>query len=329
MNKSQLIKTLDRASKKKICVIGDIMLDLYMLGNVSRISPEAPVQVFDLVRTEPKLGGAANVSLNIKSLGVEPILIGVVGDDKESQMLRNLLMDFHHNAEGLIVEKHRKTTCKTRVISASHHLIRIDSETREEITPETHKSVMKYFCDKLNEFDTIIIEDYNKGLLTKKLIRDIISVANKNNKKVLVDPKFYNFFEYKNVFVFKPNKKEIEDAFGKKNLNEPEIEALGKEVLKKIKCENLVVTLGNKGMKIFKIDNGKLKIESLSTRARKVADVSGAGDTVISTIGVCLTGGASLKDAVATANIAAGLVVEEVGIVPIYRDVLINNFDQL
>jgi len=244
-------------------------------------------------------------------------------------MLRNLLMDFHHNAEGLIVEKHRKTTCKTRVISASHHLIRIDSETREEITPETHKSVMKYFCDKLNEFDTIIIEDYNKGLLTKKLIRDIISVANKNNKKVLVDPKFYNFFEYKNVFVFKPNKKEIEDAFGKKNLNEPEIEALGKEVLKKIKCENLVVTLGNKGMKIFKIDNGKLKIESLSTRARKVADVSGAGDTVISTIGVCLTGGASLKDAVATANIAAGLVVEEVGIVPIYRDVLINNFDQL
>jgi len=329
MNKSQLIKTLDRASKKKICVIGDIMLDLYMLGNVSRISPEAPVQVFDLVRTEPKLGGAANVSLNIKSLGVEPILIGVVGDDSESQMLRNLLMDFHHNAEGLIVEKHRKTTCKTRVISASHHLIRIDSETREEITPETHKSVMKYFCDKLNEFDTIIIEDYNKGLLTKKLIRDIISVANKNNKKVLVDPKFYNFFEYKNVFVFKPNKKEIEDAFGKKNLNELEIEALGKEVLKKIKCENLVVTLGNKGMKIFKIDNGKLKIESLSTRARKVADVSGAGDTVISTIGVCLTGGASLKDAVATANIAAGLVVEEVGIVPIYRDVLINNFDQL
>lgn len=329
MNKSQLIKILDQASKKKICVIGDVMLDLYMLGNVSRISPEAPVQVFDLVKTEPKLGGAANVSLNIKSLGVEPILIGVVGDDAESQMLRNLLMDFQHNADGLIVEKHRKTTCKTRVISASHHLIRIDSESQEEITRETHRKVMKYFCDNLNEFDTVIIEDYNKGLLTKKLIKDVISISNKNKKKVLVDPKFYNFFEYKNVFVFKPNKKEIEDAFGRKNLNEAEIEALGKEVLKKIKCENLVVTLGNKGMKIFQVDKGKVKIDSLGTKARKVADVSGAGDTVISTLGVCLTGGASVKDAVTTANIAAGLVVEEVGIVPIYREVLINNFDQL
>ncbi|MGB9697597.1 MAG: bifunctional heptose 7-phosphate kinase/heptose 1-phosphate adenyltransferase [Ignavibacteria bacterium] len=329
MNKSQLIKTLDKASKKKICVIGDIMLDLYMLGNVSRISPEAPVQVFDLIQTEPKLGGAANVSLNIKSLGVEPILIGVVGDDAESQMLRNLLIDFQHNAEGLIVEKHRKTTCKTRVISSSHHLIRIDSETREEITPETHKKVMKYFCDNLNEFDTVIIEDYNKGLLTRRLIKDIVSVSNKNKKKVLVDPKFYNFFEYKNVFVFKPNKKEIEDAFGKKNLNDGEIEALGKEVLKKIKCENLVVTLGNKGMKIFQVDKGKVKINSLGTKARKVADVSGAGDTVISTLGVCLTGGASVNDAVAAANIAAGLVVEEVGIVPICREVLVSNFDQL
>lgn len=329
MNKSKLIKILDQASKKKICVIGDIMLDLYMFGNVNRISPEAPVQVFDLVQTEPKLGGAANVSLNIKSLGVEPILIGVVGDDAESQMLRNLLVNFQHDAEGLIVEKHRKTTCKTRVISASHHLIRIDSETREEITSDTHKKVMKYFCDNLDEFDTVVIEDYNKGLLTRKLIKDIISVSNKNRKKVLVDPKFYNFFEYRSVFLFKPNKKEIEDAFGKKNLSDSEIETLGKEVLKKIKCENLIVTLGNKGMKIFQVDGGEVKIDSLATKARKVADVSGAGDTVISTLAVCLNGGATVKDAVMTANIAAGLVVEEVGIVPIYREVLISNFDKL
>lgn len=322
MIKNKIDKILEKSSGKRICIIGDIMLDRYMLGDVTRISPEAPVQVFDIKKTEPKLGGAANVSLNIKTLNSEPFLIGIIGKDIEGELLKKVLKEQGQTLKGLIEVDDRPTTCKTRVIASAHHLLRIDSESKKEISKEIEKKIIKKLEENVNDFEIIILQDYNKGILTKSLIKRVIEFSKTYNKKILVDPKFDNFFEYKNAYIFKPNRKELEDAFGRNAKNENELVKMCKELFNKIKYENLVLTLGEHGIKVFSKLNGKINIHSIKTRARKVSDVSGAGDTVISTLAVMLSGGASIIEAVEIANIAAGIVVEEVGIVPIEKDVL-------
>lgn len=328
MIKKNIEKIFENSSGKKICVIGDIMLDRYMLGNVTRISPEAPVQVFDIKKTEPKLGGAANVSLNVKKLNAEPLLIGVIGKDIEGEILKQVLIEQNQNTDGLIECDNRPTTCKTRVIASSHHLLRIDSESKKEISAKIEKKITGIMHDNAKDFEIIILQDYNKGLLTKSLIKKIIEFSKSNKKKILVDPKFDNFFRYKNTFIFKPNRKELEDAFGKKAKNDGELKKICRDLLNKIKCDNLVLTLGEHGMRVFNKSGGKLNIHSVKTRARKVSDVSGAGDTVISTLAVTLVGGADIIESVEIANIAAGIVVEEVGIIPIEKDVLIKHIKE-
>jgi len=317
-------KIINNASDKLICIVGDVMLDLYLLGEVTRISPEAPVQVFETKKSEPKLGGAANVSLNIKTLGSNPFLIGVVGDDSNANILKSTLKSNYQTTKGIVTEKLRPTTSKTRVISDSHHLIRIDSESKKDISKETKANIFKLLAEIADKIGIIILQDYNKGVLTKDVIKGIIDFAKSKGIKILVDPKFDNFFEYKDVFLFKPNKKEMEDAFGRKAKDINEIKELGKELLNRINCQYLVLTLGEKGIMIFEKSGNDIKISSIKTRARKVADVSGAGDTVISTIAVAIIGGASVNDAVMISNFAAGLVVEEVGIVPIDKELLIK-----
>ncbi|MCX6160576.1 MAG: D-glycero-beta-D-manno-heptose-7-phosphate kinase [Ignavibacteriae bacterium] len=317
-------KILKQAEGMKVCIIGDVMLDRYMFGNVTRISPEAPVQVFETKQSKPKLGGAANVSYNVKTLGAEPVLIGVIGNDAEGEILADVMRSQGQNTSGLIIEENRPTTCKTRVIADSHHLLRIDSESKHDISAQTENKIISLLKEISRETKFIILQDYNKGVLTKSSINKIISFAKREKMKILVDPKFDNFFEYRDVYLFKPNRKELEDALGRKAKINDEINEFALELLGRIKSENIVLTLGENGMKIFEKKNGKIKLSSIDTHARKVADVSGAGDTVISTIAVCLAGGASLKDAVIIANVAAGLVVEEVGIVPIFRDNLLK-----
>ena len=328
MIKNKIEDIFAKSQKKKICIIGDVMLDRYLLGDVCRISPEAPVQVFDIKKSEPKLGGAANVSLNIKTLSAEPFLIGVIGNDSEGETLKMVLEDQEQTTKGLIISEDRPTTSKTRVIASSHHLLRIDSESKREIDLKTENKILALLRKNAKDFKAIILQDYNKGVLTKKLIHEVIKFANSKKIKILVDPKFDNFFEYKNVFVFKPNKKELEDAFGRKAKTEDDLNEMCKELIRKINCKKLILTLGEHGIKIFEKNNGKIKIHSVMTRARKVADVSGAGDTVISTLAVAIAGGANIIDAVEIANIAAGLVVEEVGIVPIGKNSLIKHVNE-
>jgi len=325
--KSEIIKILSKTSGKRICIIGDVMLDQYLIGKVTRISPEAPVQVFETSKSEPKLGGAANVSLNVKTLGTEPLLIGVIGNDSDAVVLKKVMIENGQETKGLITEHSRPTTCKTRVIADSHHLIRIDSESKKDISNESKDKIIALLNKNVKIIDIIILQDYNKGVLTKDLIKRIIDFAKKNKIKLLVDPKFDNFFEYTDVFLFKPNKKEIEDASGKKAKNIQELKELGYELIRKINCEYLILTLGENGIMIFENGN-KIKVSSHKTIARKVADVSGAGDTVISTIAVTLSCGATVEQAVLTANYAAGLVVEEVGIVPIYKEKLISHLQE-
>ncbi|MDQ3022233.1 MAG: D-glycero-beta-D-manno-heptose-7-phosphate kinase [Bacteroidota bacterium] len=325
MDKQFLEKIFNSSKDKKIFIIGDIMLDRYLLGDVNRISPEAPVQVFDIQKSEHRLGGAANVSYNVRTLGANPFLIGVIGDDNEANILIDAMKDLSIETNGLIKENHRPTTSKTRVISESHHLLRIDSESKNDISSDTEKKILSLLEKNINEIGVIILQDYNKGVLTKNLIYKVSEFARKNNLRVLVDPKFDNFFEFKESYLFKPNRKELEDALGKKIKSPEDIDSFTEELIRKLNCQNIILTLGEHGMMIFENSNGRLKKEKIGTKARKVADVSGAGDTVISTIAVCLAGGASLRDAAVISNYAAGMVVEEVGIVPIFRDALIEN----
>lgn len=325
MEKIIIEKIFGSPNMKKICIIGDVMLDRYLLGDVTRISPEAPVQVFDIRNSEYRLGGAANVSYNVKTLGADPFIIGVIGEDSEGRLLIDAMKELKIDTGGLITENGRPTTCKTRVISDSHHLLRIDSESKNDISKETEKKILDLLEKNLNDIGIIILQDYNKGVLKKDLIKSIMDFGGKNKINILVDPKFDNFFEFQNAYLFKPNRKELEDALGKKIKTPEDIEKFSAELMEKLKCSNIILTLGEHGMMILENHNGELKKEIIPTKARKVADVSGAGDTVISTIAVCLAGGASLRDAAVISNYAAGLVVEEVGIVPIYQENLIQH----
>lgn len=324
MIKQTTLHVLDNAASKQVCVLGDLMLDLYYFGDVKRISPEAPVQVFEKNSSEVKLGGAANVGLNIKSLGASPYMIGVVGRDEEGKNLKKIFQELGINTEGIIEIDERPTTCKTRVIASSHHLLRIDTESKNDISGSIEEKIISLLKTKIKDFQAIILQDYNKGVLTKSLIPKVIKIANDNNVKVLVDPKFNNFFEYENVYVFKPNRKEMQDAFGRVPKTSEELDKISEELIERIKCDNLVLTLGELGLRLYEKNGEEIIKDSIKTRARNVADVSGAGDTVISTLAVCIACGASIKDAVTIANFAAGLVVEEVGIVPVDREKLIQ-----
>ncbi len=325
MKKELIEKIFGSSNEKKIYIIGDVMLDRYLLGDVTRISPEAPVQVFDIRNSHYRLGGAANVSYNVKTLGADPFIIGVIGEDNEGKLLIDAMRELEIDAGGLIKETGRPTTCKTRVISDSHHLLRIDSESKNDISSGTEKSILSLLESKTGEIGIIILQDYNKGVLKKDLIKKIMEFGIRNKIHILVDPKFENFFEFQNAYLFKPNRKELEDALGKKIKNAEDIDSFTGEIMKKLNCQNIILTLGEQGMMIFENHNGTIKKEKIPTKARKVADVSGAGDTVISTIAVCLAGGASLRDAAIISNYAAGLVVEEVGIVPVYKENLIEH----
>ncbi len=325
MDKAFLENLFSKSSKAKIFVLGDIMLDRYLFGDVNRISPEAPVQVFDIRRSESRLGGAANVAFNISTLGSNPFLIGVTGEDSEAEVISEQLKQIGVSSEGIIREANRPTTSKTRVISDSHHLIRIDSESREDISQASALKIVSLISENSSADDVLILQDYNKGVLSKCVIDSVLTLSREKGLRVLVDPKFDNFFEFWEAFLFKPNKKELEDALGRKAKELSEIHKLAEDAMERLKCSNMVLTLGEHGMLILETSGGELKKEVIATKARKVADVSGAGDTVISAIAVCLAGGASVRDAAVISNYAAGIVVEEVGIVPVYKDALITH----
>lgn len=324
----KLNKIFIKSKNKRIAVVGDVMLDKYVYGEVSRISPEAPVQVVDIKNVEYKLGGAANVANNIKSLDAEPVLIGVIGDDFDGDIFLETMKELKLAVHGIFKDKDRPTTSKTRVIAHSQHIIRIDSEVKQVIEGKTADKIFNFIKKNLSTFSSVILQDYNKGMLTKETILKIVTLCKSKKIPVYVDPKFDNFFEYKDVTIFKPNRKEIQDAMGIRIESEDDAEAAGVQLIEKIKCEWLVLTRGEKGMMLFDKDGENIIIHNIPTKAIKVADVSGAGDTVISTLAVSLSGGASIKEAIILANHAAGLVCEEVGIVPIYKKPLINSVTQ-
>ncbi len=306
---------------KRIAVIGDMMLDIYFWGDVKRISPEAPVPVLEVENEFYRFGGAANVALNISSLNGIAEPIGIIGYDNYGTIFNSLLSDQKIPHHGIIEDDSRPTTAKTRVIADSQHIVRIDKESRETISQNIQSKIFNYVKSIIKDLDGIILQDYNKGVLTSSLIAQLIELANKNKKLVTVDPKFNNFYEYKNVTVFKPNRKEAEDILGMKIKTDDDVSFAGNTLLKKLNAKNILLTLGEGGIAVF--EKGKPE-KRMPTKARKVADVSGAGDTVISTLTMALAAGANIYEASYLANYAGGIVCEEVGIIPIDLDKLFD-----
>ncbi len=299
---------------KRIAVVGDLMLDRYIWGSVNRISPEAPVPVVDMETEQARLGGAANVAMNIKSLGGIPILVGAIGADNSGKQLFEIIRENDFPTEGIVVDQSRPTTVKTRVIAHNQHVVRIDRETKTEISYTIQNKIIEVLTHNINSIDGIIIEDYNKGVIVASLIKQLIQLANQQGKIIAVDPKYNNFFEYTNVTVFKPNRKEAEEAMGIRLRSEDDVQQAGSMISKKLSCKNVLLTLGEQGMALYEV-NGS--ITRVPTRARNVQDVSGAGDTVISALTMSLVAGANIKEASTLANFAGGIVCGYVGIVPI------------
>lgn len=321
ITKERAQEILNNAKDKTIAVIGDVMLDRYFWGSVSRISPEAPVPVIDVENESIHLGGAANVAQNLKSLGLDTLLCGVIGNDNSGRSFTEIASSLGINPDGLFIDKNRPTTVKTRIIGNNQQIARIDREVRTEIDSQG----MEYILNKLNNVKNlagIILEDYNKGAITRNLIERVISFAKINNIPVYVDPKKDNFLIYQGVTVFKPNRKEAQQALGMALKTEEEVIVAGKKLLELLECENVLITLGAQGMMLFE-RNGS--ISSVMTKARHVADVSGAGDTAIATLASTMSGGASIREASTMANFASGIVCEKPGIVSIEVDELVES----
>ncbi|HDQ44051.1 MAG TPA: D-glycero-beta-D-manno-heptose-7-phosphate kinase [bacterium] len=317
------IETLFKTfTNRKIAVIGDLMLDHYVWGSVSRISPEAPVPVVEAESESYRFGGAANVVHNIIALGASAIPIGVIGEDAGGEKLRTLFADHHVPTEGLITVPGRPTTMKTRIIANHQHVVRTDWEIREPIGKKVTKQILAFWDSIHGDVDGIIFEDYNKGLLTRDLIREFIRRA--ADRPTFVDPKYHHFFDYQGVTLFKPNRKEAEERLGLSLASLSGRRRAGAELLQRLNCRAVMITLGEEGLMLFEPGGDDIQVP---TRAVKVHDVSGAGDTVIATMAVAMTAGATLREAATLANHAAGIVVGEVGIVPIEKERLYRAMD--
>ncbi|MBK7980153.1 MAG: D-glycero-beta-D-manno-heptose-7-phosphate kinase [Ignavibacteriae bacterium] len=315
----RLIELEKIISNHKIAVMGDMMLDGYYWGDVSRVSPEAPVPVVEIEKEFFRFGGAANVALNIKKLGGNAIPIGIIGNDSDGKIFSKLLKNENIDDSGIFIDHTRPTTTKTRVIADKQHVVRIDKESKNYIGNKFEKRILNFLQKNIASVSAIILQDYNKGVLTEFLIDEIIKLANENKKIITVDPKFINFKNYKNVTVFKPNRKETENILGIRIQSDNDISIAGNNLLNMLNAKYILLTLGDKGLTLFEKGKSEIKIP---TKARKVADVSGAGDTVISTLTLALSCGATIEESAYIANYAAGIVCGEIGIVPIEKEKL-------
>ncbi len=321
----EIKRAFKQFTDKKIIVVGDIMIDTYIYGKVNRISPEAPVPVVNFESRSYHLGGAANVALNIKALGATAFICSFVGQDENGKLFNKLMGENHLSTKGVLESDDRMTSVKTRIIGNNQQLLRVD----EEITIELN-SIMQYnLLEKIKEIvnseeiDAIIFEDYNKGILTKEIIEQIVDFANENNIVTSVDPKMKNFLSYKNVTLFKPNLKELKNGlsvdFDYPSNKSAFLEAVA-ELKEKLNNQYTLITLSENGVYL----NGNNKDYFIPAHYRNIADVSGAGDTVISVATLCLISGLDQKNTAEIANLAGGLVCEKVGVISVDKEQLLN-----
>jgi rfaE bifunctional protein kinase chain/domain len=321
MNFDQLF---ERFNKLKVVVLGDVMLDTYWWGNVERISPEAPVPIVALKNKELRIGGAGNVALNSVALGAETFIVSAIGYDDDGNQLRRLFEQYNINTDFLIESSKRITTNKVRIISRNQHMMRLDAEITTDVTADEQKQLLNSLqsCFEHNKPDVLIFEDYNKGVLTEELIKQVVALCKMHGVITTVDPKRRNFFSYREVDIFKPNLKEVKDGLNLliEEVNESSLQQIHTALQQQLHHRISFITLSEKGVFFQSPDATKL----IPTHIRSIADVSGAGDTVIATASLVYAATQNMLLAAEIANIAGGLVCEEVGTAAINKAKLLS-----
>jgi D-beta-D-heptose 7-phosphate kinase/D-beta-D-heptose 1-phosphate adenosyltransferase len=314
---------LEAMRHRRVVVVGDAMLDIYLIGDVERISPEAPVPVVTVHERRYALGGAANVAANAAAIGAEVTLVAAVGDDQRGEQLRTELAAAGIRDEGVLTVSDRPTTSKTRVVARSQQLVRIDEEENAILDGNAVGDLAHRLQKALKHADAVLLEDYNKGVLAPQIIESALRVARSRGVPSVVDPKYRQFFDYKGATVFKPNRRELEAALGAA-VDLEHADALP-AVMARLEVDNLLLTLGPQGMAL--VDN-RGAITRFPTQAREVYDVSGAGDTVTAWVGTALAAGATMAEAAELANYAAGIEVGKAGVAVVSPEELLNLYER-
>jgi len=317
-----LKKYIDKFAETRILVLGDIIMDEYIWGNVNRISPEAPVPVVEVEQETKMLGGAANVIRNMATLGAKPVLCGVVGDDNTGEEILSAMAHMGLNTDGVISERGRPTSIKSRIVAHNQQVVRFDRESRAEARPESIQKLLDYIGENIDTIDAIVISDYGKGLISGRLMmgmRELCQSASGGKIIMAVDPKTGNFEYYKGVDVITPNHYEAGIFCGFEISDEDTLKQAGNQIVTTLDCRAVLITQGKHGMTLFEKHG---ETSHIPTVAKKVFDVTGAGDTVIGTISLGLAAGLDLKSAAILANFAAGIVVAEIGTSAVRADEL-------
>jgi D-beta-D-heptose 7-phosphate kinase/D-beta-D-heptose 1-phosphate adenosyltransferase len=324
LKRDRIAELLQRVMGRRVLVIGDVMLDRYLIGDTDRLSPEAPVPVVAVRHSRLALGGAANVAANVAALGAAGDLAGVIGDDDHGAAVRTELVVRGLSPDHVVTVADRPTTTKTRVIARGQQVVRIDEESDQVLAPEDAHRLEQRVLGLITSADAVVLEDYNKGILQPELIRTVIDAARRRGVPVVVDPKYRHFFAYGGATVFKPNRRELEAALGATVdlAREPDALIRARE---RLGVDNLLLTLGAEGMLLI---GAEAEPMSISSRAREVYDVSGAGDTVTAWVAAALAAGATVLEAAYLANYAAGVEVAKAGVATVSADEVLAAYDQ-
>ncbi len=326
IDRGRVSELLEGFRGRRVAILGDLMLDRYVWGSVDRISPEAPVPVVEVREETVRFGGAANVAENVASLGANAAVVGVVGDDATGESLLDLLRERGVDVGPVVRISGRPTTVKTRIIAHGQQVVRADREDSSDVMGEDGERLLACLKAAIDAADVLIVSDYGKGVVTASSIAEGIRAARAGGKLICVDPKESHFRSYVGVTAITPNQKEAGDAVGVRVVDAASLDRAGRELLASLQAECVVVTRGEEGMTLFMSDG---ETRHLPTVAREVFDVTGAGDTVVSVLGVALAAGASMVEAAQLANHAAGVVIREVGTASVTRDDILGSFDEL
>ncbi|MDN5287054.1 MAG: rfaE1 [Mucilaginibacter sp.] len=320
------IRSIQSSSKKPaILVIGDLMIDHYIVGSASRLSPEAPVPIVNVKNESVTLGGAGNVVQNLVALGAKVTVAGIIGNDTAGTQIIEILTNEGVETHTIIKDDSRPTTVKTRVLAGSHQLVRIDRETTDEVSAVIADELINKLSGYMAKADIVLLSDYNKGLFSPSLTQQLITEANKQNKKVVIDPKGLNYAKYKGAYIIKPNRKELAEAAKTEKINSIEsLQHAAKVIFEQTGTEYLVVTLSEEGMVILSESTHKL----LPVKATEVFDVTGAGDTVLATIAYFIAAGLTIEEACEVANHAAAIVIRHIGSATTTIDEIINDIER-
>ncbi len=322
MLKEKVLKVRDTEQAPTILVIGDLMVDHYIFGSATRLSPEAPVPVVNVKNETVTLGGAANVAQNLISLGAKVALAGIVGDDVSGTQLRDILNAERIQTDCIITDSKRPTTVKTRVMAGSHQLVRVDREITDAVDAELENELVDKFTESIERADIVIFSDYNKGLFSHTLTQKLLEVAKAKSKKVVVDPKGLNYAKYNGAYLIKPNRKELTEAAKFEKIRGIEdLQQAAKIIFDQTQTDYLVVTLSEEGMVIL----SELAYKLLPVKATEVFDVTGAGDTVLAVIAYFLALGFDVEEACELANHAAAIVIRRVGSASTTIDEILND----